>query len=77
MPNASAKYILAAEDRTQSAVRSVRAGFESIDKSAKELTKGKVTPTARGHREPTAGSLHAAAGIFLGERHATSLCPRQ
>ncbi len=40
MANASAKYILAAEDRTQSAVRSVRAGFESIDKSAKELTKG-------------------------------------
>lgn len=40
MANASAKYILAAEDRTQSAVRSVRAGFESIDRSAKELAKG-------------------------------------
>lgn len=40
MSNASANYILKAQDQTQGAVRSVMRGFESLDKSARRLSQG-------------------------------------
>lgn len=40
MSNASAKYILSAEDKTKGAVASVKRGFEDLDKGAKRLMKG-------------------------------------
>lgn len=40
MSNASAKYVLSAEDKTKSAVASVKRGFENLDRSAKKLSQG-------------------------------------
>jgi len=40
MTNATAKYILRAEDKTKGAVASALRGFENLDKSAKTLSRG-------------------------------------
>lgn len=40
MANASAEYILKAQDQTKAAVASVKRGFESLDKSARTLSRG-------------------------------------
>lgn len=40
MSNASAKYVIQAQDQTKSTVESIKKGFEGLDKSARKLSMG-------------------------------------
>ena len=40
MPNATARYVITADDNTKAAIASVKRGFEGLDKASRKLSQG-------------------------------------
>lgn len=40
MPNATARYVITADDKTKAAIASVKRGFEGLDKASRKLSQG-------------------------------------
>ena len=61
MPNATARYVITADDNTKAAIASVRRGFTSLDRSAKMLGK---TIIGLGTGAAFYGLARAIKGLF-------------